>query len=474
MPGKLNHMASNGNNGAAKKRVDGSSQVHPHEEYLELAAASTAGDLTEAEQAKLREHLAICADCRQALQEFESVADMAVPTLVSEFTDASSLPQSTGLARNTSAEELKNSASATAGSETGLHFESASKSAPISQRDGRHRTQVNWNLAWIPLAASILLTVALGIYAYRVGVGRGFETARLATTPAGGGLQANSSGASLEALERQISDAGHERVILQGQVVERDRVIRDLRNQIQAQTSALSELRVAQTRLADSLQHTEAYKEQATAEEQKASEERKSLDLKLQTAEASLQKTEEELDSLREQRSLDQSRSQSLEAQIMDLHGQLRDREQTINKDEDLLAHDRDIRDLMGARDLYIAEVYDVGRDGATQKPYGRVFYTKGKSLIFYAYDLDQQAGAKSATFQAWGRRGPDNQQALNLGILYKDTIGKKRWVLKFDDEKALDQIDAVFVTLEPNGQSHKPSGKSLLFAYLKVNANHP
>jgi hypothetical protein len=139
-----------------------------------------------------------------------------------------------------------------------------------------------------------------------------------------------------------------------------------------------------------------------------------------------------------------------------------------------LLSHDRDIRELMGARDLYIAEVYDVGRDAATQKPYGRVFYTRGKSLIFYAYDLDQQPGAKSATFQAWGRRGPDAQQALNLGVFYKDSLGKKRWVLKFDDAKTLDQIDAVFVTLETNGESHKPSGKSLLFAYLNVNPNHP
>jgi hypothetical protein len=177
---------------------------------------------------------------------------------------------------------------------------------------------------------------------------------------------------------------------------------------------------------------------------------------------------------LRQQRSLDQSRSQSLEAQIRDLHGQLREREQAINKEEELLAHDKDIRDLMGARDLYIAEVYDIGRDGATQKPYGRVFYTKGKSLVFYAYDLDQQAGAKSATFQAWGRRGPDKEQALNLGVFYKDTVGKKRWVLKFDDAKSLEQVDAVFVTVEPNGESHKPSGKSLLFAYLKVNPNHP
>ena len=129
----------------------------------------------------------------------------------------------------------------------------------------------------------------------------------------------------------------------------------------------------------------------------------------------------------------------------------------------------------MGARDLYVAEVYDVERTGETKKPYGRVFYTKGKSLIFYAYDLDQQAGVKNAsTFQAWGRRGPDWQQALNLGIFYVDNASKKRWVLRFDDPKALAQIDAVFVTVEPNGGSHKPSGKPLLFAYLHIDPNHP
>jgi hypothetical protein len=129
----------------------------------------------------------------------------------------------------------------------------------------------------------------------------------------------------------------------------------------------------------------------------------------------------------------------------------------------------------MGARDLYIAEVYDVARDGATQKPYGRVFYTKGKSLIFYAYDLDQQAGVRNAsTFQAWGRRGPEKQQALSLGIFFEDNVAKNRWVLKVDDSKTLEQIDAVFVAVEPNGGSHKPSGKPLLFASLRIEPNHP
>ena len=42
-----------------------------------------------------------------------------------------------------------------------------------------------------------------------------------------------------------------------------------------------------------------------------------------------------------------------------------------------------------------------------------------------------------------------------------------------FDPQK-LDEIDAVFVTVEPNGGSPNPSGKPFLFAYLKVNPNHP
>jgi hypothetical protein len=129
----------------------------------------------------------------------------------------------------------------------------------------------------------------------------------------------------------------------------------------------------------------------------------------------------------------------------------------------------------MGARDLYVAEIHDVAGTGQTNKTYGRIFFTKAKRLIFYAYDLDAEPGLRNAsTFQAWGRRGPDRKQALNLGIFYEDNASKKRWVLKANDPKALDEIDAVFVTVEPDGGSQHPSGKQLLFAYLRVNPNHP
>ena len=188
------------------------------------------------------------------------------------------------------------------------------------------------------------------------------------------------------------------------------------------------------------------------------------------------------IDTLSGQREELTSRATTLQEKVGELTELVRDRErerdekqEEVAKQQDLLEHDRDIRELMGARDLYVAEVHDVSSTGQTNKTYGRVFYTKGKRLIFYAYDLDAQPGLKDAsTFQAWGRRGPDKQQVLNLGIFYEDNLSKKRWVLKTNDPKTLDDIDAVFVTVEPNGGSRHPSGKQLLFAYLRLSPNHP
>lgn len=434
------------------------SGARPHEEFLELCAISTSGELSEEERKRLKDHLATCADCRQALREFEAVIDIGVPLLSSELSTPT---------LNEPSLTTREMAEATLTHEPAQIKTTPLKSGPTEQsrglifahRNGHGRTEVNWNYVWMPFAAAVLLTAALGIYSYQVGRRRSPEVTQ---------VRPNSPDGRLDALEQQMSDMGHEHEVLKAQLAERDRMIRDLRRQIEDQSAALAEAKSAQANLEQSLQNDQT-------EKQQVSQERSNITQKLDAAQASLQKTQTELDSLRQQRSQDQSRADSLEAQIRDLHGQLRDREQTIGKQEELLAHDRDIRDLMGARDLYIAEVYDVARDGATQKSYGRVFYTKGKSLIFYAYDLDQQPGVKNAsTFQAWGRGGADKQQALSLGIFYQDSGAKKRWVLKVEDARTLEHIDAVFVTVEPNGGSHKPSGKPLLFASLRIEPNHP
>jgi hypothetical protein len=156
------------------------------------------------------------------------------------------------------------------------------------------------------------------------------------------------------------------------------------------------------------------------------------------------------------------------------LNALLEDKDRALALDKEFLAHDRDIRDLIGARDLYIADIYDVAKNGQTAKPFGRVFYTKGRSLIFYGYDLDKQPGLKqSVTFQAWGSSDSEHKQAVSLGMFYQDETNK-RWVLRFDDTKTLARLNLVFVTAEPAGGSSKPTGKPLLMAYLQMQANHP
>jgi hypothetical protein len=438
-----------------------------HEKYLELCAASTAGELSVEEELDLEEHLTNCAPCRQAKHEFELAVEKAVAVLerdVPSHSDESDPNWSIEKAEAAFFERLRADKS-TRPTDAAPGVEKTSE-APAGHRFTYRPSNIPWGELWMPIAACALLAISLGILAYRTGVKRGADSAQLS------GLAAKSASNSIE---EQISDFGHERAQLLAKLTDDDRILKDLKSEVAGQADEIKRL--------DSL-NTAAVKRTQNDErsEVKASTESSRRDAEIVAAQANLQALQAKADSLSQQREDAARHALALEAKVEELTELARGREQTldqqqaeITKQQELLDHDRDIRELMGARDLYIAEVHDVAGNGETEKTYGRVFYTKGKSLIFYAYDLDQEAGLKNAsTFQAWGRRGVDKQQALSLGVFYEDNASKKRWVLKFDDPKALATIDAVFVTAEPSGGSHHPSGKQLLFAYLRVNPNHP
>jgi hypothetical protein len=80
----------------------------------------------------------------------------------------------------------------------------------------------------------------------------------------------------------------------------------------------------------------------------------------------------------------------------------------------------------------------------------------------------------KNASYQAWGQRADGGRAALNLGIFYIDDQKQSRWALKVEDPNLLKAIDSVFVTVEPHGGTKKPSGKKLMYAYLRNPINHP
>lgn len=427
-----------------------------HDEFVALCALSTSGELTADERKRLDEHLATCPSCREIQKQYDAVVSQIIPKLAPDPALVEGDPSWSQERAEASLFQRISREDTTAPDRGGADGDSAQAflgRVPLSA------TQSTWRNVWVLSAACVLLCIALGVSAYQVGIRRGVETAAVVKPPAPKD-QSN--------LEQQLSDAGHERELLHGQIGQRDNEIADLRLRLDQQSTEMAKLKLAQDQMAKEFQD-------GRAQSQGLLQQKADLTQQLDSAQASAQMLQGKLDSLQRQSSEDKQRATQLEAKVNDLDRLLHEREGTIDQQQTLLSDDRDIRELMGARDLYVVEVYDVEKSGKTRKPYGRMFYTKDKSVVFYAYDLDQQKGIQNAsTFQAWGQRGTDRQQALNLGIFYIDNASKKRWVLRFDDPKVLAQIDAVFVTVEPHGGSQKPTNKPLLFAYLHMDPNHP
>jgi len=101
---------------------------------------------------------------------------------------------------------------------------------------------------WTPFGACVLQTIALGIYAFRVGKGHSVEVAHEISGSVDG---------QAEALEQGISDAGREREVLRTQLAERDKVIAGLRLQTEQQARSLNEMKSAQANLEQALQTNE-------------------------------------------------------------------------------------------------------------------------------------------------------------------------------------------------------------------------
>src|SRR6201987_442921 len=67
--------------GSSKLGAGALPQSGPHDEFLEFCAASTSNELTDDEQKRLQAHLAICASCREALRQYESIVSNVIPAI---------------------------------------------------------------------------------------------------------------------------------------------------------------------------------------------------------------------------------------------------------------------------------------------------------------------------------------------------------------------------------------------------------
>jgi len=422
--------------------------LDPHHEFESLCALSTTGELTAEEWARLTEHLAHCDACREAKRQYEQVISTTMPALAVESAaehEEESAPGSWSIeeAEAQLMESLRDEPAP-------VHVASVSSSSL--------RSISRWKPARrYAMAASILL--ACSFAGYRIGVLR--ERGTIA-------IHAPATSLAPSNPVRMNPPASFPAPSLAKKITPDDGQARASLDQTRMSEVELAKLKGQLAQLEDELT-------KRTADLDRSIEARADLGRQLALAQTNQQSLQTKLNQTSEQPPQGTAQSLELKTQVRDLTAALADKDREIGEERELLQHDRDIRNLIGARNLYIAEIYDVAKSGDTQKPFGRVFYTKDKSLIFYGYDLDQQRGVrKASTFQAWGSHGADRQNAVSLGLLYQDDANQKRWVLKFNDAKTIAKIDAVFITVEPDGGSAKPTTKPLLFTYLRLDPNHP
>lgn len=411
-----------------------------HTRFQELCALFTSGALERDELEELDAHLADCAECRSALADYE-VVRVSVPRLLCNeagFEEAQGFDREIASGRS--------------------RLLAALESPDGARSSNRVLRFVMWR--YIPYAALFFLSVAAGVGGYRYGI-RGANEAEKTRS------RFSAQEAALRGEISQITEQRDQSLKLAEQ-----RSL-DLRAKASESERQLGEI----GRLKQMLELSYTDKSHLLASMAALSEQNEVLKNERATvaraAQQDIQKVAEletELDRLRAQRTGFDMERTTRDTRVQELSVQ-------IAEEEKLLRADRDIRELIGARDLLMADVIDVDTRGRNKKPFGRIFYTKTKSLVFYAFDLDKQPGVHLASaFQAWGGRATSKgtENPVSIGLFYKDSASAQRWILQFDDPKVLEQIDSVFVTVEPEGGSRKPSGRQFLFAYLRAEANHP
>jgi hypothetical protein len=431
-----------------------SERPNDHEKFKELAALAQAHGLTVSERIELKQHLQWCEACRAISGEYSKLSSEGMAFLAAEF----------GHVSEAEAWDYR-----AAQNELSSRIRECEASAVVfapQTRVARVFWPLNWGTRWVGAAAAACLLVAVGVGAYHLG--NRHQTVRARTSEI----------ASVSPVPTRLEELASEKKAADDLLGAQGAQISRLQKQISTEQRDLAGLRAALRLAEDHSTKLATAKTTGDAQFREVSAERDKLAAQVREAEKAYQLLQTEFTNLRGEHDRALVHLASLESKIDDLSAATRDQDRRLRDNEQYLASDRDIRELMGARKLYIADVFDVDSGSRTRKAFGRVFYTQNKSLIFYAFDLDRQPGVKNASaFQVWGQKDAElstKAHPMNLGILYMDSESNRRWVLRWDDPKQLAEIDAVFVTVEPHGGSKKPTGKPFLYALLRKEANHP
>jgi len=435
-----------------------------HEHFEELCALAASGLISEPDFVELRDHLQQCADCQSTYNEFIDLIHDKLPLAHPDVVGSSKRPDFVSTQASYQERFLARAR------KEGI----AVSGEPVHVTAGRR-----WREWFLPglrhtqlatLAVAVLLVVGVLSYGLYQSNAR---YRKLASNQADLVKQLSLQGAVSTVLEDNKPPVlpPDDAVPIPGPAVAPDR----------ATEVELARVRSGQ---ADAEERAKVLEDQAgkvalelaalRAQSEQTSVSREEVQKKLKDAEQLANILKENLQEIRQARSKDSLTIAAQDVEIQKMSERLNEQAEMLEQDKALLEASRDVRDLMGACSFHIADVYDVDSKGKNQRAFGRVFYNEGKStLIIFAFDLNDRTAAKrNASFQVWGKRGPAQAPTHSLGLLRIDDQKQNRWVLRFEDQRVLAEIDSVFVTVEPPGGSEKPTGPQFLNAYLDTNPN--
>ncbi len=440
-----------------------------HEQFEELCALATSGQLTAAEAKALAAHLRMCSDCRSFLSDARFISDKVVLHMLSIPLVESKVPE--GMRERFLARAAAH----------GFHINAGPPiaSAPAfaisdihpgeTSHAGMHAVHSDGQHLWIRLCR-YWQPVALAACACFVCFALGTRVRLHNSTP----LRSVS--------DRLIATNSNPPVVVSSPASDKDK---------EALLGKIRELTADRDSLAQ--QHV-----QLTSELEAINKEKQESETVLQAKVAALQSSAaHDYDSLTQQTVALNDRALALQSQLQALQqkqtmtdaalavqeqetqkyfsqaGQLKTQLATLSSVPPMSRDE--VQSLVAARNLHIIDVYDSDGEGNRQRAFGRVFYVEGRSLVFYAYDLGKAHTEKKITFHVWGSHANDKETTISLGVLHDEDPAEQRWAMTYSDPKVLAKINSVFVTIEPSNRDvTAPTGKKVLYAFFGEKPNHP
>jgi hypothetical protein len=432
-----------------------------------MCVLAVTGQLGGSQMYELNDHISHCDSCRRTLESVAQVSVQAMPLLASEQAPReSAMPE--GMRERFLTRLKQPEARLPVGSFPWSHDDAPPKPLLVRNEhawvkksgtrdsDSAKSEQRRFSRSW-RLATGLAACGAIASAAYYVGQWRAMQSQQKASQVSSAIAHPSPENrAPLD--EDRVSQLEGQRSKLEGQLSE---FKQRFANAKADQESLREELTAARVKLA-ALAWVQSESQQSQAEAQEARSQLAVLQAQVNRLNQGLAESDIKLGI---QKQTAEELSTKLEATEMDLQ-----------QERDLKSAKAQLGDLVAARNLHIVDVYDAEPNGKRQRSFGRVFYIEGKSLVFYAYDLEDPGRLNAkVVFHVWGGKAGVKEVSHSLGILRKDDAGQGRWAMTFDDPNVLGQINSVFVTAESaNKHSDEPRGKKVLYAYFGNHPNHP